>query len=110
MPAAPPPAAPGPSGPPPRVGGAAAALVTAAATLAVPAAAVSLGLWFAALAANIPGIVLGVVALTKVPDTGEVERYLRYTWACTFAYLVLYVLLLVPIMAVAIVLAALESP
>jgi hypothetical protein len=26
------------------------------------------------------------VALTKVPDTDEVERYLRYTWGCNLAY------------------------
>ncbi|MFL1376214.1 MULTISPECIES: hypothetical protein [unclassified Nocardiopsis] len=81
-----PPADPPPTGPPPRVGGTVAALVVAALTLVPPLLGVYLGLWFLLLGSNIPGIALAIVALTKVPDTDEVERYLRYTWACNLAY------------------------
>ncbi|MEU0491107.1 hypothetical protein ABZ249_17920 [Nocardiopsis sp. NPDC006139] len=87
---APPPAhpaaAPAPTGPPARVGGTVAALVVAVLSLAPPLLGAYLGLWFLLLGANIPGIALAIVALTKVPDAPEVERYLRYTWACNLAY------------------------
>ncbi|GHC78106.1 hypothetical protein GCM10007079_15770 [Nocardiopsis terrae] len=103
--AAPPPAfrqGPAPSGPPPRVGGAVAALVVAVCTLAIPVLGVSLGLWFFVLTANVPGVVLGILALVRIPDTAAVERYIRYTWACTFAYTALAVVFLVPVIALAV--------
>jgi hypothetical protein len=81
-----PPAEPRPTGPPARVGGTVAALVVAVLTLIPPLLGVYLGLWFLLLGSNIPGIVLAIVALTRIPDTAEVERYLRYTWACNLAY------------------------
>ncbi|WP_306365837.1 hypothetical protein [Nocardiopsis sp. CC223A] len=81
-----PPAGPAPTGPPARVGGTVAALVVAALTLIPPLLGAYLGVWFLLLGANVPGIALAVVALTKVPDAPEVERYLRYTWACNLAY------------------------
>jgi hypothetical protein len=90
-----------PSGPPPRVGGAVAALVVALFTLVVPALGIALDLWFFILVANIPGIVLGIIALVKIPDAVEVERYIRYTWACTFVYTALSVVFLVPVIALA---------
>lgn len=93
--------APHPSGPPARVGGAVAALVVALLTLIVPVLGVSLGLWFFVLVTNVPGIVLGIMALVKIPDAVEVERYIRYTWACTFAYAALSVVFLVPVIALA---------
>jgi hypothetical protein len=99
---APPASAPRPSGPPARVGGAVAALVVALLTVIVPVLGVSLGLWFFFLVTNVPGIVLGIMALVKVPDAVEVERYIRYTWACTLAYLVLSVVFLVPVIALAV--------
>lgn len=92
---------PRPSGPPARVGGAVAALVVALLTLLVPILGVSLGLWFFILVTNVPGIVLGIMALVKIPDAVEVERYIRYTWACTFAYTALSVVFLVPVIALA---------
>lgn len=97
-----PPAPPRPSGPPARVGGAVAALVVALCTLVVPILGVSLGLWFFVLVANVPGIVLGIMALVRIPDAVEVERYIRYTWACTFAYAALSVVFLVPVIALAV--------
>ncbi|WP_369696521.1 hypothetical protein [Nocardiopsis sp. YSL2] len=95
------PAEPRPTGPPARVGGAVAALVVALLTLAVPVLGISLGFWFFVLVANIPGIGFGIAALTKVPDEAAVERFLRYTWACNFAYLALSVVFLVPVMVLA---------
>lgn len=95
------PPAPRPIGPPARVGGAVAALVVAVLTLAVPVLGISLGLWFFVLVTNIPGIGFGIAALTKIPDEAAVERFLRYTWACNFAYLVLSVVFLVPVMVLA---------
>ncbi|WP_116246197.1 hypothetical protein [Nocardiopsis sp. FIRDI 009] len=80
------------------MGGAVAALVVAVLTLAIPALGVSLGLWFFLLLTNIPGIGLGVTALAKVPDTAEVERFLRYTWACNLAYVAMSVVFLVPVL------------
>ena len=97
-----PPGTPRPSGPPARVGGAVAALVVALCTLVVPILGVSLGLWFFLLVTNVPGIVLGILALIKIPDAVEVERYIRYTWACTFAYTALSVVFLVPVVALAV--------
>nr|WP_039831685.1 hypothetical protein [Nocardiopsis valliformis] len=90
-----------PSGPPARVGGAVAALVVALCTLAVPVLGIALGLWFFILVANIPGIVLGIIALVKIPNAVDVERYIRYTWACTFAYTALSVVFLVPVIVLA---------
>ncbi|OLT29729.1 hypothetical protein BJF83_10100 [Nocardiopsis sp. CNR-923] len=78
---------PRPVGPPPRTGGAVAALVVALLTLAVPVTGIALGQFYFILLANVPGISLGVATLVKVPDTAEVERFLRYTWACNFAYI-----------------------
>ncbi|WP_370013356.1 hypothetical protein [Nocardiopsis sp. Huas11] len=95
------PTEPRPTGPPPRVGGAVAALVVALLTLAVPVLGVSLGFWFFLLVTNVPGIGFGIAALTKIPDEAAVERFLRYTWACNFAYLVLSVVFLVPVMILA---------
>ncbi|WP_338036968.1 hypothetical protein [Nocardiopsis ganjiahuensis] len=97
-----PPEPPRPSGPPARVGGAVAALVVALCTLLIPILGVSLGLWFFVLVTNVPGIVLGILALVKIPDAVEVERYIRYTWACTFAYIALSVVFLVPVIALAV--------
>ncbi|MBR8742567.1 hypothetical protein DSY14_12645 [Nocardiopsis sp. MG754419] len=90
-----------PSGPPARVGGAVAALVVAVLTLAVPALGLALGLWFFVLVANVPGIVLGIMALRRVPDAVEVEKYIRYTWACNFAYVALSVVFAVPVLVLA---------
>lgn len=86
------------SGPPPRVGGAVAALVVAVLTLLVPVLGVQMGLWFYLLIANVPGIVLGIKALRSIPDAAEVERYIRYTWACNFTYTALSVVFLIPLL------------
>ncbi|MFE1167262.1 hypothetical protein [Nocardiopsis sp. NPDC058789] len=83
------------------MGGAVAALLVAVSTLVVQVLGVALGLWFFVLFANVPGIVLGVMALTKVPDTDAVERYIRYTWTCTFAYTAFSVVFLLPVMVIA---------
>ncbi|WP_369800920.1 hypothetical protein [Nocardiopsis sp. NRRL B-16309] len=99
------PAEPRPTGPPPRVGGAVAALVVSVLTLAVPILGVSLGFWFFLLVTNVPGIGFGIAALTKIPDEAAVERFLRYTWACNFAYLVLSVVFLVPVMVLVLMMA-----
>lgn len=88
----------GPTGPPPRVGGAVAALVVAILTLAVPLLGLYMGLWFFVLVANVPGVVLGVKALRRIPDTDEVERYIRYTWVCNLIYTALSVVFLVPLL------------
>ncbi|GHD35033.1 hypothetical protein GCM10007147_41150 [Nocardiopsis kunsanensis] len=93
----PPPGAPPPSGPPPRVGGAVAALVVAFLTWAVPLLGITMGLWFYVLVANLPGVAFAVTALTKIPNTSEVERFIRYTWACNFAYIALSVVFAVPL-------------
>ncbi|SIO85457.1 hypothetical protein [Nocardiopsis sp. JB363] len=95
------PATPPPSGPPARVGGAVAALVVAGLTLIVPALGLSLGLWFFVLVANAPGVVLGIMALRKIPDAVQVEKYIRYTWACNFAYVALSVVFAVPVIVFA---------
>lgn len=95
------PVVPGPTGPPARVGGAVAALVVAGLTLIVPALGLSLGLWFFVLVANVPGIILGIRALWKIPDAVQVERYIRYTWACNFAYVALSVVFVVPVIVFA---------
>ncbi|GAB2508047.1 hypothetical protein [Nocardiopsis aegyptia] len=92
---------PRPTGPPPRVGGAVAALVVSLLTLAVPILGISLGFWFFVLVTNVPGIGFGIAALTKIPDEAAVERFLRYTWACNLAYVVLSVVFLVPVMVLA---------
>lgn len=96
-----PPWAPQPSGPPPRVGGAVAALAVAFLTWTVPVIGIALGLWFYVLVANLPGVAFAVIALTKVPDTDAVERFIRYTWVCNFSYAVLSVLFAFPLAAVA---------
>ncbi|GAB3717520.1 hypothetical protein [Nocardiopsis oceani] len=101
-PMAPVPGAPRPSGPPARVGGAVAALVVALCTLVIPAFGMYLGFWFFALATNLPGIALGIFALAKVPDADEVDRYIRYTWACTFVFLALSAVFLVPVVVLAV--------
>ena len=95
------PAEPRPTGPPARIGGAVAALVVALLTLSVPILGISLGFWFFVLVTNVPGIGFGIAALTKIPDEAAVERFIRYTWACNFAYLVLSVVFLVPVMVLA---------
>ena len=77
---------PAPTGPPARVGGTVAALVVALLSLVPPLLGARLGVWFLLLGANVPGVALAVIALSKVPDASEVERYLRYTWACNLAY------------------------
>ncbi|CAL9521638.1 hypothetical protein SUDANB121_03867 [Nocardiopsis dassonvillei] len=85
---------PPPTGPPARVGGTVAALVVAVLTLVPPVLlGAYTGLWFLFLGVNVPGIALAAVGLTKIPDADEVERYLRYTWACNLAYAVLDALL-----------------
>lgn len=84
------------------MGGAVAALLVAVCTLVIPALGMYVGLWFFVLVTNFPGIILGIMALVKIPDTVEVERYIRYTWACTFAYTALSVVFLVPVIALAI--------
>ena len=93
---------PRPPGPPARVGGAVAALVVAIGTLVIPAFGMYLGLWFFALTANLPGIALGIFALVKIPDADEVDRYIRYTWACTFVFLALSAVFLVPVVVLAV--------
>lgn len=92
-----PPGTPPPSGPPPRVGGAVAALVVALLTWTVPLLGITMGLWFYILVANMPGVAFAVTALTKIPNTSEVERFIRYTWACNFAYIALSVIFAVPL-------------
>ncbi|OKI21023.1 hypothetical protein A6A08_21870 [Nocardiopsis sp. TSRI0078] len=92
-----PPEAPPPSAPPARVGGAVAALVVAVLTVAGPALMVYLDFWFFLLVVNVPGIGFGIATLRKLPDPVEVERYIRYTWACTFAYAILFVLFTIPV-------------
>ncbi|MEU3019767.1 MULTISPECIES: hypothetical protein [unclassified Nocardiopsis] len=82
------------------MGGAVAALLVAVGTLVVPVLGLALGLWFFVLFSNVPGIVLGVLALTKIPDTDEVERFIRYTWASTFAYTAFSVVILLPVMVI----------
>lgn len=92
-----PPGTPPPSGPPPRVGGAVASLVVAFLTWTVPLIGVFMGLWFYVLIANIPGVAFAVTALTKIPNAPDVERFIRYTWACNFAYIALSVVFAVPL-------------
>ncbi|WP_370462401.1 hypothetical protein [Nocardiopsis sp. FR6] len=92
-----PPGAPAPAGPPARVGGAVAALVVAVLSVAGPALMVYLEYWFFLLAVNLPGIGFGIAALTRLADPAAVERYIRYTWACTFAYAALFVLFTIPL-------------
>lgn len=92
-----PPGTPPPSGPPPRVGGAVAALIVAFLTWTVPLLGITMGLWFYVLVANVPGVAFAVTALTKIPNTSEVERFIRYTWACNFAYVALSVIFAVPL-------------
>lgn len=92
-----PPGTPPPSGPPPRVGGAVAALVVAFLTWTVPLLGITMGLWFYVLVANVPGVAFAVTALTKIPNTSEVERFIRYTWACNFTYIALSVIFAVPL-------------
>lgn len=89
--------APPPSEPPARVGGAVAALVVAVLTVVGPGLMIYLGFWFFLLAVNLPGIGFGVATLTKLPDPAEVERYIRYTWACTFIYVALFVVFVIPV-------------
>ena len=93
----------GPTGPPARLGGAVAALVAALLSLVVPALGLYLGMWFFLLVANLPGIGFGIMAVVRNPDASEVERFLRYSWACNFAYAVLSVVFLIPIMILAVI-------
>ncbi|GAA2020896.1 hypothetical protein [Nocardiopsis rhodophaea] len=96
-----PPAAPGaprvpgppPCGPPARVGSAVAALVGAVLTLAFPIVFLVIGEPLLFLLMNIPGIVFGVMGLTKTADPAEVERHIGYTWACTLTYIALVVII-----------------
>lgn len=92
-----PPGTPPPSGPPARVGGAVAALVVAFLTWTIPLLGITMGLWFYVLVANVPGVAFAVTALTKIPNTSEVERFIRYTWACNFTYIALSVIFAVPL-------------
>lgn len=94
-----PPPVPPPSGPPARVGGAVAALVGALASLAVPVLTVWGGVPLLAWLVNAPGIVFGVLAVARTHDPAEVERFIRYTWACTFVYLGLLLMIVVGLVA-----------
>ena len=47
------------------------------------------------------GSVMASDAFFPFPDAVEVERYIRYTWACTFAYTALSVVFLVPVIVLA---------
>ncbi|MFC6432078.1 hypothetical protein ACFQBR_26070 [Nocardiopsis tropica] len=93
----------GPTGPPARLGGAVAALVAALLSLVVPVLGLYLGMWFFLLVANLPGIGFGVMAVRRYPDAAEVERHLRYAWACNFAYAALSVVFFIPLMLLAVV-------
>ncbi|MFD0804432.1 hypothetical protein ACFQZU_24365, partial [Streptomonospora algeriensis] len=85
---------PPPSEPPARVGSAVAALVCALLTLLCPLLFFVLGFPVLTLLVNVPAIAFGIVALTRLSEPMEVERYIRYTWACTLVYLVLMVVIL----------------
>ncbi|GAB3439100.1 hypothetical protein GCM10027570_02960 [Streptomonospora sediminis] len=86
---APMPRFPPPSQPPARVGSAVAALLCAVLTLLFPLLFLALGFPVLTLLVNVPAIAFGIVALTRTGDPMEVERFIRYTWACTFVYLAL---------------------
>jgi len=77
--------------------------VAALLSLVVPALGLYLGMWFFLLVANLPGIGFGIMAVVRNPDASEVERFLRYSWACNFAYAVLSVVFLIPIMILAVI-------
>nr|WP_026118296.1 hypothetical protein [Nocardiopsis salina] len=83
------------------MGGAVASLVVAFLTWTVPLIGVFMGLWFYVLIANIPGVAFAVTALSKIPNASEVERFIRYTWACNFAYIGLSVVFAVPLVVLA---------
>ncbi len=83
-----------PSGPPARVGSAVAALVCAVLTLIVPGLFWLLGVPILSLLVNVPGLVFGVIALTKTDNPPEVERFLRYSWASTLVYIALMVVII----------------
>ncbi|MBB6173796.1 hypothetical protein HNR23_003856 [Nocardiopsis mwathae] len=93
VPAAPHCHGPAPCGPPARVGSAVAALVGAILTLVFPIFFLVVGEPLLFLLMNIPGIVLGILGLTKTADPAEVERSIGHTWACTLAYIALVVII-----------------
>lgn len=100
---APPPASPGtpkgpPSEPPARVGSAVASLIVAILTLLVPAMLWLLGIPVLSLLVNIPGIVLASIALAKSNDPPELERFMRYAWACTIVYIGLMVVIVAAVL------------
>ncbi len=92
-----------PAAPPARVGGAVAALVVAVLSVAASILMMYLGFWFFLLAVNVPGVWFGIATLRGLPDPERVERYIRYTWTCNFAYFALFVLFLVPVVVLAMV-------
>lgn len=91
------------------MGGAVAALVVAVLSLAGPVLMAYWGLWFFLVALNLPGVGFGIVALRKVPDPAGVEQYIRYTWACTFAYVTLFALFVIPLAALTLMVFLLTS-
>ncbi|GAA4906331.1 MULTISPECIES: hypothetical protein [Nocardiopsidaceae] len=86
--------APPPSEPPARVGSAVAALLCALLTLLCPLVFVLLGFPMLSLLIDVPAIVFGIVGLTRLHDPMEVERCIRYTWACILVYLALMAVIL----------------
>ncbi|QBI52263.1 hypothetical protein [Streptomonospora litoralis] len=92
---APAPRFPPPSGPPARVGSAVAALLCAVATLLCPLLFLVMGFPVLMLLVNVPAIAFGIVALTRTSEPMEVERFIRYTWACILGYLLLMGVILV---------------
>ncbi|MDT0304188.1 hypothetical protein [Streptomonospora wellingtoniae] len=84
-----------PSEPPARVGSAVAALVCAMLTLLCPVLFLALGFPVLALLVNVPAIAFGIAALARLNDPMEVERYIRYTWACILVYLGLMAVILI---------------
>ncbi|GAA1764017.1 MULTISPECIES: hypothetical protein [Streptomonospora] len=84
-----------PSEPPARVGSAVAALVCAMLTLLCPVLFFLLGFPVLTLLVNVPAIAFGIVALARLHEPMEVERYIRYTWACILVYLGLMAVILI---------------
>ncbi|RNL84050.1 hypothetical protein EFW17_14060 [Halostreptopolyspora alba] len=59
--------------------------------------------WFLAapvlsLLVSIPGIVLAGIALSKPNDPPELERFMRYAWACTIVYTGLMAVIVVAVL------------
>ncbi|MUL44035.1 hypothetical protein FZ103_23195 [Streptomonospora sp. PA3] len=91
---APQPRFPPPAQPPARVGSAVTALLCALGTLLCPLLFLFLGFPVLSLLVNVPAIAFGIVALTRLSEPMEVERYIRYTWACILVYLALMAVIL----------------